>query len=99
MEIGLRVEMPDDIRRMIDLLHTTFRGMVDVVNTNEIDNLTITIWSNGTSRTCIEKGRFIYDKTTHPYNGSYLTSETKVRKTYGKTDEDTERTESAEETV
>lgn len=99
MEIGFKVEMPDDIRRMIDLLHTSFRGMVDVVNANEIDTLTITIYSDGTSRTCLEKGRYIYDKTSSPFNGTFLISETKTRRTYGKTDEDSERTESAEETV
>ena len=99
MEIGFKVEMPDDIRRMIDLLHTSFRGMVDVVNANEIDTLTITIYSDGTSRTCLEKGRYIYDKTSSPFNGTYLTSETKTRRTYGETDEDSERTESTEETV
>ena len=99
MEIGFKVEMPDDIRRMIDLLHTSFRGMVDVVNANEIDTLTITIYSNGTSRTCLEKGRYIYDKTSSPFNGTYLISETKTRRTYGKADEDSERTESTEETV
>lgn len=99
MDIGFRVDMPDDVRRMLDLLHTTFRGMVDVVKTNEIDSLTINIYSDGTSRTCLEKGRYIYDKTSSPYNGTYLTSETKVRRTYGKTDKDSERAESTEETV
>ena len=99
MDIGFRVDMPDDVRRMLDLLHTTFRGMVDVVKTNEIDSLTINIYSDGTSRTCLEKGRYIYDKTSSPYNGTYLTSETKVRRTYGKTDEDTSGAESTEETV
>lgn len=99
MDIGFRVDMPDDVRRMLDLLHTTFRGMVDVVNTNEIDSLTITIYSDGTSRTCLEKGRYIYDKTSSPYNGTYITSETKVRRTYGKVDEDSVRTESTEETI
>ena len=59
MDIGFRVNMPDDVRRMLDLLHTTFRGMVDVVNTNEMDNLTITIWADGKSRTTLEKGRYI----------------------------------------
>ena len=99
MDIGFRVDMPDDVRRMLDLLHTTFRGMVDVVKTNEIDSLTITIYSDGTSRTCLEKGRYMYDKTSSPYNGTYLTSETKVRRTYGKTDKDSVRAESTEETV
>lgn len=99
MDIGFRVDMPDDVRRMLDLLHTTFRGMVDVVNTNEIDNLTITIWANGSSRTTLEKGRYIYEKFTNPYNGTFLTSEAKVRKTHGKTDKDSVRAESTEETV
>lgn len=99
MDIGFRVNMPDDVRRMLDLLHTTFRGMVDVVNTNEMDNLTITIWSDGKSRTTLEKGRYIYEKFTSPYNGTYITSEAKVRKTYGETDTDTNGTESTEETI
>lgn len=99
MDIGFRVEMPEDIRRLMDLLHPTFRGMVDVVNVNEIDNLTITIWSDGKSRTCLEKGRYIYERFTNPYNGTFLTSEAKVRKTYGKADKDSERTECTEESV
>ena len=99
MDIGFRVDMPDDVRRMLDLLHTTFRGMVDVVNANEMDNLTITIWADGKSRTTLEKGRYIYERFTNPYNGTFLTSEAKVRKTYGKTDKDSERTECTEESV
>jgi hypothetical protein len=80
MDIGFRVEMPDDIRRMIDLLHSVFRGMVDVVEVNEFENLTISISADGSSRTVIEKGRYIYEKSTHTYNDTFLTSEAKVRR-------------------
>ena len=99
MEIGFRVEMPEDVRRIIDLLHSSFQGMVDVARENNLDNLTITIYPNGTTRTMLEKGRHIYEKCTSIHDGCPITSEAKVRKRNGEADEDTERTESTEETV